>query len=206
MIKQIKRCRNPKCGKYKAISEFYMNGDRRASQCKECIKKQVMDRARTRLGLAGVIYARQHTFSKKRGHPPPNYTLKEFRLWLFDCLLFEELYLAWVKSGYDKMTIPSVDRLDDSKPYSLDNIQIMTWRENKQKAHRDMREGKIIHGTKPHKAIVHLVLHSDEIIEYPSVREASRLFGKSASHISHTCNGNHKAYGDLWYFKEDYNG
>jgi hypothetical protein len=42
--------------------------------------------------------------------------------------------MAYVMSGYLHQLRPSVDRKDDSKPYTLDNIQIMTWAENSQKA------------------------------------------------------------------------
>jgi hypothetical protein len=46
---------------------------------------------------------------------------------------FYELYNNWIDSGYKKSDKPSVDRIDDYKGYSFDNIQLMTWKENNKK-------------------------------------------------------------------------
>ena len=44
--------------------------------------------------------------------------------------MFSELYDAWVDSGYDKWVKPSCDRTDPNISYVLDNLKLMTWREN----------------------------------------------------------------------------
>jgi len=46
---------------------------------------------------------------------------------------FLDIYNRWVKSGYCKQFKPSIDRIDCLKNYTLDNIQCMTWAENRYK-------------------------------------------------------------------------
>ena len=39
------------------------------------------------------------------------------------------------------MLAPSIDRKDDYKPYTFDNIQLTTWQQNKAKGHEDCKNG-----------------------------------------------------------------
>lgn len=64
-----------------------------------------------------------------------DFTLKEFYAFL-DKTNFEKLHIAWIESGYMRKLAPSVDRLDNTKGYSLDNIQIITLSENCSKPRR----------------------------------------------------------------------
>lgn len=43
---------------------------------------------------------------------------------------FQTLYKDYVVSGYDRKLAPSVDRIDSSKGYELDNIEWVTMSEN----------------------------------------------------------------------------
>lgn len=45
-------------------------------------------------------------------------------------LVFNQLYIEWVKSGYQRSLTPSIDRIDSSKGYDIDNIQWLTFAEN----------------------------------------------------------------------------
>ena len=113
--------------------------------------------------------------------------------------LFHELYDKWVDSGYLKKLIPSVDRKKDSKPYTICNIQLMTWGENKFKGHGDMRSAKLIHGNKPQKAVIQYDLHGNYINEFCSVNEAGRKTGISIGNICETCkNKRPVAGGYVW--------
>jgi len=77
-----------------------------------------------------AIWAAQNTSSRLRGHPPPTYTLNELREWCLSQRKFHTLWRNWKKVGYPKALKPSIDRLDNSRGYSFDNIQIVTAREN----------------------------------------------------------------------------
>lgn len=106
---------------------------------------------RSRKGWLTKVYAQQRSNSKKRGHSLPTYSKEELRMWLAKepmKTIFEELYSEWVESDYQKEFTPSLDRLDNDKGYSLDNIQIVTWEQNRinynQKSIRYITAGPII--------------------------------------------------------------
>lgn len=93
----------------------------------------------SRKGVITAIYRKQFERSRIKGWPMPNYS-KE---WLRDNFLsgekFEMIYANWVKSGYNKMDKPSIDRIDYKLPYTKDNIQLMTWRENRNKENIEVK-------------------------------------------------------------------
>lgn len=97
-------------------------------------------------GLTSRIYNNQKLSCKKRNHEPPNYSLEEFREWFFDQENFNKIYDSWVISGFSKELVPSVDRLDDSKSYSFDNIRLVTWKENYNK--QMLKKGSLHHSSK----------------------------------------------------------
>lgn len=51
------------------------------------------------------------------------------------------LYTEWVASGNVTELKPSVDRLDDYRGYSFDNIRLVTWKDNRQHQAEDMLKG-----------------------------------------------------------------
>lgn len=94
---------------------------------------------RTKTGLCYRAYYSQIANSKTRGHLPPNYTKTELATWILSQSNFEELYNNWIDSNYSTDYRPFVDRLDNSKGYSFDNIQLVTFLENKLNANRDTK-------------------------------------------------------------------
>ena len=67
--------------------------------------------------------------SKRRGDPKPAFTNQEFEAWL-EAQGFNAMHAAYLAASHDKWLKPSVDRLDNSKPYTFDNMRLVTWREN----------------------------------------------------------------------------
>ena len=158
-------------------------------------------------GFMRRLYKNQRGNSKRRGHPPPSYSFG----WLLNRALsdecFIELYGAYLESGMDRLLSPSFDRVDDSKPYTKDNIQLMTFGRNQQKAFIDQRCGKIINGTNPQKAVVQLTKGGVFVAEYVSLQEANRQTGIFQQNIGKVCMCKRKyAGGFIWMYKEDYNG
>lgn len=148
----MKKC--IKCGLVKPIGEFYKHkqmADGHLNKCKECAKLDTRNNQKcfsfsidsydkTEKGVIRVIYKTQKANSKRRKMPMPDYSKEDFREWAYSNG-FSELYSNWVKSGYLKETKPSADRIDDFKPYSLSNIKLVTWGDNKDHANIDRING-----------------------------------------------------------------
>ena len=147
---------------------------------------------RTKIGLITRIYAQQRRHSKARGYTLPTYTKKELQYWLFSQTLFHELFDSWKTSGFDKNLIPSVDRKNDYKSYTLGNIQIMTWKQNFIKSHKDRKEGR---NNKMSKAVNKYDLQGNFIKRYYSAAQAYRKTKSDSGSISRCCNGKQKTAG-----------
>jgi hypothetical protein len=153
---------------------------------------------RTKRGLINRIYAGQRSSSKTRNHPMPNYNSGELREWAMSQDVFHVLYDEWVKSGYESKQTPSCDRLDDYKPYTLDNLRITTWDENRSRSHSDMMNGI---NNKRSKSVAQYDLDGVLIQEFHSQLQAMRVTGVRQGDISACCRGvQKKASGFVWKF------
>ena len=192
----MKKC--TKCKEEKGLKEFTRDNSKKSgysSWCKICKSNY----RRSKNGLVSKIYNSQRVTSKKRKHLQPQYTKKELEDWMFKQKNFDELYKKWVYSGYEKLLSPSVDRLNDYKCYSFDNIRLVTWRENNKKSHLD-RLGCI--NKKCCKAVIQCDLSGNEIQEFDSLSEAERKTGVKNSSISYCCRRkNYTAGGFTWKYK-----
>ena len=191
------------CGQHLPTECFFKKLDGFTKQCKSCYKLAAEEKRKTQSGVIDMIYKNQLSSSKKRKHSPPAYTKTELGNWLIAQPNFKPLYDAWVASGYDHHTKPSVDRIDDYAGYSLNNIQLMTWGENKKKAHRDKRNGV---NTKCSVAVQQFDSDLNLIAEYVSAVEAMRVTGVDRTSISKCCANRDwykSAGGFFWKFKEN---
>lgn len=153
---------------------------------------------RSKKGIVTTIYGSQKKSSKRRGHPLPNYTLKELRDWMHSQPDFDILYKEWVKSGFDSKKKPSCDRIDDYAPYTIDNIRLVTWEENNNRNYENKINGK---NTKQSKSVLQLTLEGIVVGEYHSIHHAWRETGSHYSNISACCHGRlEKTGGFIWRF------
>lgn len=61
-----------------------------------------------------------------------SFSLGEFRQWVllnYNPLIYQMLD-EYRKNNYDKYLSPSIDRIDDYKDYTFENMQLLTWKEN----------------------------------------------------------------------------
>lgn len=190
------------CEYFKDLSEFNKK-DTGAygvySECKVCIGLRKKDYVKTKSGLLVRIYNHQKYHSKTRNHPPPVYSLKEFRDWALASNVFHDLYHSWFLNDYQKILSPSADRLDDYKPYTLNNLRWVSWQENKDKGYADRKNGV---NNKDSKAVNQYSLSGEFIKEFHSGMEAFRKTGIANTSITLCCSGKLKTAGGYrWEFK-----
>lgn len=175
------------CNEALPLSNFHKkqrNKDGLDIRCKDC-RNTRYNKADPRRVFA-KIYNSQVTHSVTRGHPAPAYTLDELKTWVDEQPNAHHLWETYVASGYDRGSKPSVDRIDDSKPYTLDNILLTSWKKNHQKGADSKRTGDIQVGHKPVAAYSKDgKLHR----KYGSINEALRDVGGSMWGITSVANG-----------------
>ena len=87
------------------------------------------------------LYKGQKNSSVSRGHLPPAYTRDELVYWCMSQEIYHMLHYEWKESGFDSELAPSINRLDDRFGYSFNNIEIMTWAENRRQPRPFARKG-----------------------------------------------------------------
>ena len=146
----------------------------------------------------------QRSRSKHRGHPPPSYTLDELITWLEKQPCLTQFWENWIASGCVKALAPSIDRKDDNLPYTLDNIQLMTWEQNHRKGSEDIRSRK--NKTHRHRSVVCFDLEGNKVKSYPSLTAASEDTGVSIGNIGNTLSGKQKTCcGMTWKYEDQIN-
>lgn len=167
-----KKC--TKCNIEKSILEFNKNKkhkDGLTYKCKKCIRNYKLKYNRSLLNKIKIIYRQQFYKSKQRGHDTPSYNINQFINYCLNSKKFIKLYDNWVINDYDSLYAPSIDRLDDYKGYSFDNIQVVTWRENKYNLYKSKIKGV---NNKQSTAILKFDLNGNFIKEYYSISQAAR--------------------------------
>ena len=173
------------------------------SDCKACKSKFDAEYRKTKDGLVGKIYGGQRSNSKKRGHPMPTYTREELKDWLCSQELFHKLYDNWKRLDYQKEYIPSVDRKDDFIGYTISNIQLMTWSENKNKQHGDIFNGISTSGKATNKSVEQLTTDGKLVAVYRSLHDAKRQTGINESKICEVAKGRRNTAGSyVWRYSD----
>jgi len=170
------------------------------TDCKECCKKRRTAHDRTKLGVASKIYYTQTANSKARKHTPPSYTKQELIDWLMEQSGFHEAHEYWALNGYKKDFVPSVDRFDDKKSYTMDNIRIVHWKINNDKNRQQIKEWKSTKFTKP---VIQFDLQGNEVARFHSIASAARSVSGERSLIRGCCQNKASfitGYGYKWEF------
>lgn len=95
----------------------------------------------SKLGFLRKLYARMKARTRGKHTKNPEIYLglellpiDDFLNWSQNNTDFINLFDQWKQKNYDIRFTPSVDRIDDNKGYSLDNIQWLTHKDNSIKA------------------------------------------------------------------------
>jgi len=167
------------------------------SWCKGCHLEANKKSRKTKLGVISGIYHNQKGSSKARGHCEPEYSKEELKDWVLSQEKFHEMYNIWKFSRHELLLKPTVDRIDDYVGYSLNNIQLMTWGENKSKGYKDRKNGT---DTRICKAVTATSSGFSE--EFFSIMEASRQTGVKPPNIINNLKGRSKSAGGYnWTYK-----
>lgn len=137
---------------------------------------------KTKKGVLTVAHNHQRELSVRRGHPSPNYSLQQFHDQFLDCPRFDVLYRAWVDSGYNRDQKPSFDRVDCLKPYTLDNLQLMTWSENNAKGREESIKTRSTH-------VAMFNLNGELLKSFDSIQAAVEFSKCDPSTIIRACQG-----------------
>ena len=188
------------CGNIKPITEFNKNKSKpsgHCDECKECKKVLDLNYRRSEVGLLTKIYGTQKRKSMQRGHPLPSYSKVQLIEFMYKNN-YIKLYNTWVSSGYNINLVPSIDRVNRNLPYTLENIQLVTWEFNNQKGREESKEA--------YSKRVQQYSRDGELLGiYPSIREASRTTGLDPNTISENAKGLRKNFVSpfIWKFIDE---
>ena len=200
-MEQQKEC--SVCGKTKPLSSFGKNEQILSGlhyACKECNAIACSKYRKSKDGVVSNIYNSQVSHSRNRNYPPPTYAKDELKEWMLGQELFHTLYDNWVASDYNKWVKPSIDRIDDYKGYSFDNIQLITWQENLDKAHVYTISGIT---RKRLKAVFQHDKCGNFIKEHYSQTQAGRETGILQTSINNNLRGDSYSAGSfVWTYKD----
>ena len=150
-------------------------------------------------GFATTAISRQIASSTRRGHTKPTYSKDELIEWLSDNN-FNTISQSWIDSGFEKDMCPSIDRLDNSIGYNINNIELVTWLENKKRSYEYYRH----HGTGviQSKPVEKYSLNNEYIETYYSLSEAARKVNGQKQAIKLVCGDfSRTAYNFKWKFE-----
>lgn len=172
------------CHQTKPLSEFVPKRNSHEPRCRAC--RAIRYNKSNPTKVARIIYERQISHSIDRGHPPPSYTLEQLVQWMSGQPDMVMLWDAYVRSGYRTELRPSVDRKDPQKPYTLDNLQLLTWQDNRIKGAREKQAGVVNANQRPVAAY-----NSDGTLHraYTSIMEAVRDVNGRMWGITSVANG-----------------
>ena len=111
----------------------------------------------------------------------------------------EQLWQDYQDSNHARDYAPSIDRLEDSKPYTLDNIRLTTWYDNNTKARQHHKEGILAAGV-PKRAVI-AQFPDGSIQEFISAAEAGRQTNTEKNNIGRACRTGIRANGIYWSYK-----
>ena len=189
----------PNCNRSVAETKFspkiYPN-----TLCRDCDNERAREYRKSFDGMRMSMYSQMIKNSNDRKMELPNFSREELFVWLSNNG-YDSKYEHYVNSGYKTNERPSIDRISDYLPYCFSNMQLMTWRENNQKAYKDRRDGN---NTKQSKSILMYDLDGNFIKEAYSIQSLAREINCKASHICDVASGTRRkqVHGFTFKYKE----
>lgn len=169
----------------KQKSEYYVRNREKLIRKKDLYIKTID-------GYFTVTYGQQRARSKRKGWEMPTYSKEDLRNKYKFTGKFLILFWDWCNSGYEIDLKPSFDRINSKKPYTLDNIQLMTWEQNNAKGRLEAFK----------KSVIQYDLDGKYIREFDSATQASKELNCNKTTIAKCCSGvNKTSQGFKWSYK-----
>lgn len=143
---------------------------------------------RTPKGVLTNLYSKMKYRNIKKGFGELPFTLQELHKNFLNDKKYIELFNQWEISGYKTSLKPSFDRINPNIGYSMQNITIKSWQDNRKKA--DWEKSFIY--TTP---VIMYDKNGQIIREFGSTKEASLITGIRQSGITSCCQGRYKTTG-----------
>lgn len=93
-------------------------------------KKAVAKYRKTFKGWINASFYMMFVNASAKKRDAPNFTKEQYIDFIKSNENFEAIFDRWEKSGFNKWEKPSADRIDPLKSYTLDNIRIVSWKQN----------------------------------------------------------------------------
>lgn len=189
------------CGQELPTSSFHVmkkGNDAVRAHCKACENLRSYNYRKTKEGVVTQIYHMQKQSSRERCHPLPSYSKEQLKAWMFLHPDFESIYNKWVASGYLRKNAPSCDRINSLKPYTLENIQLVTFKQNHLNENRDMLSGLIGNA----KKVIGINRATKKEVRFDSASIASRELSIVKQDIMQCCAGKRPSAGNyIWRYE-----
>ena len=169
----------------------------------EYSKKYINEEIVTKLKRLTKIYGRMKRDNKNKFNIDLPFTKDEFKKWLDDNYKTEirRMLTEYKNSNYIKGLCPSVDRIDDYKSYTFDNMQLITWKENNDKGRISLKNKKQCSEMAKRvwsKKVIQKDLDGNVIATFNSTHDVERLLGYDSSLIARACRLNKVSKGYRW--------
>lgn len=134
-MKTTKQCNS--CDKIKTIDNFSIkksNKDGYMNICKSCKKDKDILYTRSINGIITKCYIAHRSRAKKENYEL-SYTKQHLIEWFNEQVHFIEVYERWADHDYIIDYYPSISKIDKHKQYSIDNIQLLGWKDKLDQCH-----------------------------------------------------------------------
>ena len=138
-----------------------------------------------------------NSYSHQKQRRYVGYSLNELQNKFLNNKRFLRLHNEWLKSGCKKELTPSVDRINCKKGYTIDNIHILTWSENK---YKQRMETKIFRAKK-----CYMHINGKIVKVFTSQWEVVKKTGLAQGNLSMALNGKRRTCGGYNWSYDDPN-
>lgn len=139
----------------------------------------------------------RHCYATMKHRHPVEFTSQEFRDRYIEDPKFNRLFEDWEKHDYKSSLVPSPDRIDCLKDYTFDNINWLTWADNRFKLRFDLVRAQ----ARP----ILMVKDGKVIKKFNGLKNAAISTKLFKTNICACLHERHKTCGGYeWYFEEDF--